>query len=117
MAITDFFTNLFKKPEKRDFISAMSAISRGASSGIAVDKNTALTFTAVWSAVRLLSESISILPINIYQREKNGDKFSLSRWEFYFYGLLSTCILTLAQLIQEMQMKLKYCPCIWYSSI
>ena len=74
MAITDFFTNLFKKPEKRDFISAMSAISRGASSGIAVDKNTALTFTAVWSAVRLLSESISILPINIYQREKNGDK-------------------------------------------
>jgi len=74
LAITDFFTNLFKKPEKRDFISAMSAISRGASSGIAVDKNTALTFTAVWSAVRLLSESISILPINIYQREKNGDK-------------------------------------------
>ena len=74
MAITDFFTNLFKKPQKRDFISAMNAISRGASSGVSVDKNTALTFTAVWSAVRLLSESISILPINIYQREKNGDK-------------------------------------------
>jgi len=74
LAITDFFTNLFKKPEKRDFISAMNAISRGASSGVSVDKNTALTFTAVWSAVRLLSESISILPINIYQREKNGDK-------------------------------------------
>ena len=52
----------------------MTALSRGASSGIAVDKNIALTFTAVWSAVRLLSESISILPINIYQREKNGDK-------------------------------------------
>ena len=52
----------------------MNAISRGASSGVSVDKNTALTFTAVWSAVRLLSESISILPINIYQREKNGDK-------------------------------------------
>ena len=74
MAITDFFTNLFKKPQKRDFISAMNAISRGASSGVSVDKNTALTFTAVWSAVRLLSESISILPINIFQREKNGDK-------------------------------------------
>jgi len=74
LAITDFFTNLFKKPKKRDFISEMTALSRGASSGIAVDKNIALTFTAVWSAVRLLSESISILPINIYQREKNGDK-------------------------------------------
>jgi HK97 family phage portal protein len=43
-------------------------------SGVSVDKNTALTFTAVWSAVRLLSESISILPVNVYEREKNGDK-------------------------------------------
>ena len=74
MAITDFFTNLLKKKEKRDFISAMSAIGRGASSGISVDKNSALTFTAVWSAVRLLSESISILPVNVFKREKNGDK-------------------------------------------
>ena len=73
MAITDFFKNLFKKPEKRDFLSAMSA-GRGSSSGISVSKSSALTFTAVWSAVRLLSESISILPINVYEREKNGDK-------------------------------------------
>ena len=73
MAITDFFKNLFKKPEKRDFLSAMSA-GRGSSAGISVSKSSALTFTAVWSAVRLLSESISILPINVYEREKNGDK-------------------------------------------
>jgi HK97 family phage portal protein len=73
LAITDFFKNLFKKPEKRDFLSAMSA-GRGSSSGISVSKSSALTFTAVWSAVRLLSESISILPINVYEREKNGDK-------------------------------------------
>jgi len=73
LAITDFFKNLFKKPEKRDFLSAMSA-GRGSSSGISVSKTSALTFTAVWSAVRLLSESISILPINVYEREKNGDK-------------------------------------------
>ena len=51
----------------------MSA-GRGSSSGISVSKTSALTFTAVWSAVRLLSESISILPINVYEREKNGDK-------------------------------------------
>ena len=74
MAITDFFTNLFKKKEKRDFLSAMSSISRNASSGVSVDKNSALTFTAVWSAVRLLSESISILPVNVYERQPNGDK-------------------------------------------
>jgi len=73
LAITDFFKNLFKKPEKRDFLSAMSA-GRGSSAGISVSKSSALTFTAVWSAVRLLSESISILPINVYEREKNGDK-------------------------------------------
>ena len=74
MAITDFFTNLFKRKDKRDFISEMTALSRGANSGVSVSKSSALTFTAVWSAVRLLSESISILPVNIYQREKNGDK-------------------------------------------
>ena len=74
MAITDFFTNLFKRKEKRDFLSAMSSISGGASSGISVSKSSALTFTAVWSAVRLLSESISILPVNVYEREPNGDK-------------------------------------------
>jgi len=74
LAITDFFTNLFKKKEKRDFLSVMNAISRTSGSGIAVDKNIALTFTAVWSAVRLLSESISILPVNVYDRQPNGDK-------------------------------------------
>ena len=51
----------------------MSA-GRGSAAGTSVNKSSALTFTAVWSAVRLLSESISILPINVYEREKNGDK-------------------------------------------
>lgn len=82
MAITDFFTNLFKKKEKRDFLSAMS-MGRGSGSGISVDKNTALTFTAVWSAVRLLSESISILPVNVYERQPNGDKTLASKNAVY----------------------------------
>ena len=83
MAITDFFTNLFKKKEKRDFLSAMSSISRNASSGISVSKSSALTFTAVWSAVRLLSESISILPVNVYERQPNGDKTLASKNAVY----------------------------------
>jgi HK97 family phage portal protein len=82
LAITDFFTNLFKKKEKRDFLSAMS-MGRGSGSGISVDKNTALTFTAVWSAVRLLSESISILPVNVYERQPNGDKTLASKNAVY----------------------------------
>ena len=83
MAITDFFTNLFKRKEKRDFLSAMSSISRNASSGVSVSKSSALTFTAVWSAVRLLSESISILPVNVYQRQPNGDKKLASKNAVY----------------------------------
>ena len=34
----------------------------------------ALTLTAVWSAIRLLSESVSTLPISVYTKESNGDK-------------------------------------------
>jgi HK97 family phage portal protein len=83
LAITDFFTNLFKRKEKRDFLSAMSSISRNASSGISVSKSSALTFTAVWSAVRLLSESISILPVNVYERQPNGDKTLASKNAVY----------------------------------
>jgi HK97 family phage portal protein len=83
LAITDFFTNLFKKKEKRDFLSIMNAMGRTSGSGVSVDKNTALTFTAVWSAVRLLSESISILPVNVYQRQPNGDKTLASKNAVY----------------------------------
>ena len=73
MAITDFITNIFKRKEVRSTYptSVFSGISQ---SGVAVDKATALTFTAVWSAIRLLSESISSLPVNVYERNAIGDK-------------------------------------------
>ncbi len=61
----------------------MNAIGRTSGSGISVDKNIALTFTAVWSAVRLLSESISILPVNVYERQPNGDKTLASKNAVY----------------------------------
>jgi HK97 family phage portal protein len=34
----------------------------------------ALTFSAVWAAIRLLSESVSGLPISVYKKDANGDK-------------------------------------------
>jgi HK97 family phage portal protein len=40
--------------------------------GMNTDK--ALTFSAVWAAIRLLSESVSGLPISVYKRAANGDK-------------------------------------------
>ena len=42
-------------------------------SGVSVTPETALTFTAVWSAIRLLSESVSSLPISVFKKETNGD--------------------------------------------
>lgn len=74
MALLDFFTNIFKKKTEVRSSIYPSMFGGVSGSGVSVDKNTALTFTAVWSAVRLLSESISILPVNVYEREKNGDK-------------------------------------------
>ena len=40
----------------------------------AVSPTTALTFSAVWAAMRLLSESVSTLPLNVYKKENNGDR-------------------------------------------
>ena len=40
----------------------------------AVDPTKALTFSAVWAAMRLLSESVSSLPIGVFKQESNGDR-------------------------------------------
>ena len=40
----------------------------------AVSPTTALTFSAVWAAMRLLSESVSTLPLNVYKKENNTRK-------------------------------------------
>ena len=43
-------------------------------SAVAVDGDKALTFTAVWAAIRLLSESVSSLPISVYEIDNDGNK-------------------------------------------
>ncbi len=50
------------------------AFSSVLGSAIAVDDKKALTLTSVWSAIRLLSESVSSLPISVYNKQSNGDK-------------------------------------------
>ena len=42
--------------------------------GVTVNETTALTFGAVFAARRILSESLGVLPIEIFERKKNGDK-------------------------------------------
>ena len=61
-----------KKDVRHEQRTFGSQVPKG--SAIAVNSDTALTFTAVWAAIRLLSESVSSLPISVYEIDKNGDK-------------------------------------------
>ncbi len=51
--------------------------------GTNVSPDTALTFTAVWAAIRLLTESVSSLPISVYRVENNGDKTEAVKESLY----------------------------------
>ena len=43
-------------------------------SGIIVNPQTAMQSAAVYSAVKVLSESVGMLPINLYRKEQNGSR-------------------------------------------
>ena len=71
MGLLDFF-----KSEKRNnnatnnFLSQQYGIQ--ANSGVTVDENSALNFSAVWACVRVISESVASLPIGVFKEEENG---------------------------------------------
>lgn len=46
--------------------------SRQSNSGQRVDYNTVMTLSTVWSCVRLIAESISALPLTLYQQTSSG---------------------------------------------
>lgn len=46
----------------------------GLGAGKKVNEKTALTFSAVYSCIRVLSESIGQLPMHVYKRESDGDR-------------------------------------------
>ena len=70
MGLLDFFRN-----EKRSSNFLTSATLFGSRSGVRVSEKSSLGLTAVWSAVRLLSETIASLPINVYKMDKDGSKY------------------------------------------
>ena len=70
MGLLDFF-----RTEKRSSNFLSTANMFGSKSGVRVSEKTSLGLTAVWSAVRLLSETIASLPINIYKMDADGSKF------------------------------------------
>jgi len=72
LGIFDFF-----KTEKRhvssNFLSTANLF--GNSSGVRVSEKSSIGLTAVWAAIRLLSETIASLPLNLYRLENDGSKF------------------------------------------
>ena len=74
MSIFETIKNVFipnKKENKSEARSMTFTTAYG--SGMSVTPKTALTFTSVWAAIRLLSESVSSLPISVYKRQPNGN--------------------------------------------
>lgn len=70
MGILDFF----KTKEKRSNNFTLGSVGNS-SSGIRVNESNSIGLPSVWAAVRLLSETISSLPLNVYRKDKDGSKY------------------------------------------
>ena len=83
MSILKRIQNLFTT-KKRSFLDYATGQLRSQSgSGIIVSENTAMTYSAVWQAWRILSESVAQLPMYVCEKEKNGDKIIRSDHAMY----------------------------------
>jgi phage portal protein BeeE len=67
----------FLRSEKRgdNFLRAIFG-GQGAANRTAVNRDTSLTFSAVFACVRVISESIASLPIKVYKVEVDDDKIT-----------------------------------------
>ena len=74
MGVIDTIKNVFNpsKDEVRHEQRSLNLVP-AYGSAVAVGSDNALTFTAVWAAIRLLSESVSSLPLGVYTNS-DGDK-------------------------------------------
>lgn len=68
--ITTFFKPKTKEVRHQNYFTTLNTTEN-------YSQDSAMTFTAVWAAIRLLSESISTLPIGVFATAKNGDKIEL----------------------------------------
>ena len=80
LTLLERITNVFIPPktQKRDL--SLNSIFQNAN---VFDTDKALTLTAVWCAIRLLSESVSSLPISVYSKQANGDKLEDNKSPIY----------------------------------
>lgn len=71
------FTGIFRTrdaPQNKTSGSAYSFFMGASSSGKRVNERSAMQMTAVYSCVRILSEAIASLPLNVYQYKDTGGK-------------------------------------------
>jgi HK97 family phage portal protein len=76
VGILQSIQNIFSGTPKKDQRSINYSLPFGPSQEVSPE--TALTFSAVWAAMRLLSESISTLPVGVFRRENNGDNIEVT---------------------------------------
>src|SRR5579859_7538974 len=81
-----------KRTERRSLADpqpwVIQMLGRGSqtSSGAWVNPDTALRFTAVFAAVRIIAESIATMPLNVYRQLDSGGKRIAA--DFPLYSLL-----------------------------
>lgn len=70
MGVFDFFKNK-KQPEERGYVDHMLGLNAD-NKNVLVTPESALSFSAVYAAVRVISETISQLPLNYYIKTGSG---------------------------------------------
>jgi HK97 family phage portal protein len=73
MGLFDFLRSEKRGDNGKTYLLSQLGLTGGARTGVRVDENTALTFSAVYACVRVLSESVASLPVHVMKREANGN--------------------------------------------
>ena len=71
MGLLDF---IFPKKEKRSYNTDFMGSLGISSSGVPVSEKGSMQLTAVWAAVNLIASTVASLPLNVYERKKDGSK-------------------------------------------
>lgn len=71
MGLLDF---LFPKKEKRHYNTDFMGSLGASSSGVPVSEKGSMQLTAIWAAVNLIASTVASLPLNVYERKKDGSK-------------------------------------------
>jgi HK97 family phage portal protein len=67
----------------QDFIKGVDLDTGQSNSGIAVDEESALKISAVYACVKVISETVASLPLNLLKEESNGDSNKAKQHPLY----------------------------------